>query len=187
MRVSAIDTGRQGRARFSFVPFTEELEYPLLLTITEPQKGRKREIEPRERAMAQSITARRISERPKARQLSLFPEIICTAYLVATESPKSAFYRIWIESDAGTFTVRKESGFRDRVLDKRAWPFDSLDDARKLFDRRVKSTLTRGVPAGKMPSSIGKTNTYRVMSSRRKSEAFSPIERVVRRASSEYR
>ncbi|MGD8846165.1 MAG: hypothetical protein PVJ84_08005 [Desulfobacteraceae bacterium] len=35
--------------------------------------------------------------------------------------------------------MRKESGVRDRVLDKRTWPFDTLDDARKLFDRRVKS------------------------------------------------
>jgi hypothetical protein len=92
----------------------------------------------RERTMAQSTTARNI-ERPKARQLSLFPEIICAAYLVATESPKSAFYRIWIEADAGVFTVIKESGIRDRVLDKRSWLFDGFDDARKLFDRRVKS------------------------------------------------
>jgi hypothetical protein len=90
--------------------------------------------------MAQSTTARRIGKpKPKARQLSLFPEIICTACLVATEGPRIAFYRIWIEADARIFTVRKESGVRDRVLDKRTWPFDTLDDARKLFDRRVKS------------------------------------------------
>ena len=50
-----------------------------------------------------------------------------------------AFYRIWIEAAAGTFTVHKESGIRDRVLDKRAWPFDSLDNARKLFGWRIKS------------------------------------------------
>lgn len=92
----------------------------------------------RERTMAQSTTARAI-ERPKARQLSLFPEIICAAYMVATESPKSAFYRIWIEADAGAFAVIKESGIRDRVLDKRAWPFDTLEGARELFDRRVRS------------------------------------------------
>ncbi len=89
--------------------------------------------------MAQTTTARRLTGRCKARQLSLFPETICAAYLMATESPKNAFYRIWIESDAGIFTVRKESGIRDRVLDERAWPFDALGDARKLFDRRIKS------------------------------------------------
>jgi hypothetical protein len=87
--------------------------------------------------MATSSTITRISCRPKARQLSLFPDRVCCAYLVA-DSPKSAFYRIWIESDAGTFTVFKESGIRNRVLDRRAWPFDALGDARKLFDQRIK-------------------------------------------------
>jgi hypothetical protein len=89
--------------------------------------------------MAETTTASRLSERPKARQLSLFPEKICSAYLVATDSPRCAFYRIWIEFDADIFTVRKESGVGNRVLDKRAWPFDTHDEARKLFDRRVKS------------------------------------------------
>jgi hypothetical protein len=77
-------------------------------------------------------------ERPKFRQISLFPDILCSAYLLAPDSPKSAFYRIWIESDDGVFTVCKESGGKDKVLDQRAWPFDSLEEARKLFDRRVR-------------------------------------------------
>lgn len=76
---------------------------------------------------------------PKYQQISLFPEIICSAYLMATESPRSAFYRIWIEANAGLFMVCKESGGNDRVIDQRAWSFDSLEDARKLFDRKVKS------------------------------------------------
>ena len=79
------------------------------------------------------------ADKPKFVQRSLFPEIICSAYLVAMESPKVAYYRIWIEFDAGVFTVRKESGIRDRALDRRAWPFEALDDARKMFDRRIRA------------------------------------------------
>ena len=88
--------------------------------------------------MTQCISRRRRSEHLKLRQLSIFPEIVCSAYLVA-ESPKSAFYRIWIEADAGIYTVLKESGIKGRVLDKRAWPHETLDQARKLFDRQIKS------------------------------------------------
>lgn len=90
--------------------------------------------------MTDSIAVSYLSERPKNyRQISLFPDVLCSAYLVATDSPKSAFYRIWIESNAGIFTVCKESGGKDKVLDQRTWPFDCLEDARKLFDLRVKS------------------------------------------------
>jgi hypothetical protein len=88
--------------------------------------------------MTQCISRRHRSEHLKLRQLSIFPEIVCSAYLVA-ESPKSAFYRIWIEADAGIYTVLKESGIKGRVLDKRAWPHETLDQARKLFDRHIKS------------------------------------------------
>ena len=89
--------------------------------------------------MAGSHTiARKISGKFTIRQLSLFPEVLCSAYLVA-ESPKCAFYRIWIESDAGVFTVRKESGIKDKVLDKRNWAFNEQNDARKLYDQRIRT------------------------------------------------
>ena len=91
-------------------------------------------------ATTQRATAQ-YAGKPKFVQRGLFPDIIClcSAYLVATESPKVAFYRIWIEFDAGVFTVRKESGIRNIALDRRAWPFETLDDARKLFDRRIRA------------------------------------------------
>ena len=88
--------------------------------------------------MAATTVRKRHIERPKARQLSLFPEIICSAYLVATESPKSAFYRIWIEVNAGVYFVVKESGTKDYVLDKRAWSFDNEEAAKVFYDRRIK-------------------------------------------------
>lgn len=87
--------------------------------------------------MAASSTIARISDKPKIRQLSMFPDIVRCAYLVA-DSPKSAFYRIWIEADAGIYTVLKESGIKGRVLDKRTWPQESLEAARKLYDRRIR-------------------------------------------------
>ena len=89
--------------------------------------------------METSRATTQCADKPKFVQRSLFPEIICSAYLVATESPKVAYYRIWVEFDAGVFTVRKESGIRDRALDRRAWPFEALDDARKMFDRRIRA------------------------------------------------
>ena len=77
-------------------------------------------------------------QRPKYRQISLFPDILCSAFLVAAESPKNAFYRIWIESNAGVYSVCKESGGNDKVLDRRVWPFDNINEARKLFERQVR-------------------------------------------------
>ena len=62
--------------------------------------------------------AHRTGEKGKFGQLCLFPDIVCSAYLVAGDSPKSAFYRIWIEVNAGLYTVIKESGIKDRVLNK---------------------------------------------------------------------
>jgi hypothetical protein len=85
--------------------------------------------------MAVSVTAKR----SKLKQLTLFPNIICSAYLVAVDSPRQAFYRIWVEADTGIFTVVKESGVqKGRVLDRRAWRFGCRKEAQKLFDRRIK-------------------------------------------------
>jgi hypothetical protein len=85
--------------------------------------------------MAVSVTA----TPSKLKQLTLFPDIICSAYLVAVGSPRQAFYRIWVEANDDIFTVVKESGVqKGRVLDKRAWRFECREDAQELFDRRIK-------------------------------------------------
>lgn len=85
--------------------------------------------------MAASLTAKRA----KIKQLTLFPDILCSAYLVAVDSPRQAFYRIWVEAKEDIFTVVKESGVqKGRVLDKRSWRFECREEAQKLFDRRIR-------------------------------------------------
>ena len=79
--------------------------------------------------------------RGKCKQLSLFPQKLCSAQLVAADSPRSAFYRIWIADHNGIYWLIKESGIKGlkgRVLDKRSWPFDNFEAAEKVFNRRIK-------------------------------------------------
>ena len=72
-------------------------------------------------------------------QLKLFqPYIIKHANLVSYDSPRQAFYTLWIETLRGKYTVRKESGGLGKVLDRRSWLFSSLDDAERYFSRRIK-------------------------------------------------
>ena len=91
-------------------------------------------------------------------QLSLFDsEIIKTAYLRA-DSPRCAFYDIWIESNCGAFVVRKKSGAGERVLDVRAWSFDSLVTAERFFERlvRCKTNPERRSPRKYRKKSFGR-------------------------------
>jgi hypothetical protein len=79
--------------------------------------------------------------RGKYKQLSLFPQKLCSAHLVAADSPRSAFYRIWIADYNGVYLLVKESGIKGiigRVLDKRSWPFESFEEAEKVFNQRIK-------------------------------------------------
>lgn len=63
------------------------------------------------------------------------------AYLAAPESRRLAFYTIWIETFEEGFRVCKESGGLGKVWQRRAWEFDSLQDAEKLFRKRVKEKI----------------------------------------------
>jgi hypothetical protein len=78
--------------------------------------------------------------------MSIIPSchLIKGACLIAPESPRQAFYSIWIEKYHGGFRVCKESGTRCCVLDRRVWPFDSYDEAQRLFDRRVREKTNPG-------------------------------------------
>ena len=82
--------------------------------------------------------ARKFHQNYRYKQLSLFPDRLCSAYLVAPDSSKKA-YRIWIESNACIYKVCKESGAKARILDKRSWSFEKLEEAQKMYDRRIKS------------------------------------------------
>jgi hypothetical protein len=79
-------------------------------------------------------------------QLRLFgSKTLKTAHLVAIDSPRQAFYIIWIEKiSENAFRVCKESGGRGRVLDRRAWEFGSFDEAEKLFLRRIREKTNHG-------------------------------------------
>jgi hypothetical protein len=63
------------------------------------------------------------------------------AYLAAPESRRQAFYTIWIETCDVGFRVCKESGGLGKVWQRRAWEFESLQDAEKLFQKRVKEKI----------------------------------------------
>lgn len=76
---------------------------------------------------------------PAPVQLNLFPEVIELAYLAIPDNPRGAFYRIWIEENAGAYSVCKESGKKGQIWDRRRWPVDSMEQARKLFTSKVKS------------------------------------------------
>jgi len=65
-------------------------------------------------------------------------KIIKNAHLTVSKSLRETFYKIWIEEQDGLFQVNKASGVGDRVWDRRAWTFSSLDEAEALFNRRLK-------------------------------------------------
>jgi hypothetical protein len=72
-------------------------------------------------------------------QLNLFTIKVNSALLVARDSPRRAFYKIWIEDTDGQISVVKESGVKGRVLDRRVWPFAEFKEAEKAYQRRIKA------------------------------------------------
>jgi len=72
------------------------------------------------------------------KQLSLFQKELKHIHLVAPDSPKKAFYRLWLLKNEEEYLIRKESGiFERKVLDKRLWVFNSMGKAEKYFDRTI--------------------------------------------------
>ena len=61
------------------------------------------------------------------------------AHLVAVNHPRPTYYKIWLEKWAGRYRVRKQSGVEGWKPDKRAWEYDSLEKAEKVFDRTIKT------------------------------------------------
>lgn len=81
-------------------------------------------------------------------QLNLFTVKVNSTLLVAPDSPRRAFYRIWIEKTDSQVNVVKESGIKGRVLDRRTWPFTDFAEAEKAYQRRIKAKTN---PEGKSP------------------------------------
>lgn len=80
-------------------------------------------------------------------QLHLFPTVTQFVELEA-HSPRRAFYRLMIEECQGQFSIIKESGANDKVLDRRQWPMKSKSHAVKKFNRilKEKTNPSRGSP-----------------------------------------
>lgn len=75
-------------------------------------------------------------------QLQIWDQVVLEhAELVCNDSPKKAFWNIRLEAQFETFTVIKESGIGDKVLDTRRWAHSSHDRALKDYRRRLRSKL----------------------------------------------
>ncbi len=82
------------------------------------------------------------------RQLELFEsDVLRFDHLVAPDSPKQAYYKLWLEVRRGRHRVRKESGTRRHRLNERVWPFDSLAMAERFYQKKIKEKTGR--PRGK--------------------------------------
>ena len=66
------------------------------------------------------------------------PTLIKSASLIASDSPRQAFYNIRLFAYKNIYTVRKESGAKGKTWDVRLWKFDSFEKAEKDFERRIK-------------------------------------------------
>ena len=72
-------------------------------------------------------------------QLSLFDTaILKNENLKAPDSPREAFYNIWLIREPGGFVVKKESGGKMKKLDTRNWSFQTLPQAERFFERKIR-------------------------------------------------
>ena len=67
-------------------------------------------------------------------------KVLKIAYLEAPESPRRAFYLLWIEKTRRGFRVCKESGVGAgcATLHRKAWECDTIEEAEKLFAKVVR-------------------------------------------------
>lgn len=74
-------------------------------------------------------------------QLEIFgTTVIYNEHLVA-ESPKQAFYDLFLEYKDGRYLVRKESGASNKILDRRYWHADSHEKAVKMYKQKLRAKL----------------------------------------------
>lgn len=77
-------------------------------------------------------------------QLKIWDQVVLEHAELVCDSPKKAFWNIRLEAQFETFTVVKESGIGDKVLDTRRWVHDSHDRALKDYRRRLRNKLNPG-------------------------------------------
>ena len=65
-------------------------------------------------------------------------KVLKIAYLEASESPRKAFYLLWIEPKGQGFRLCKESGAGSVTLHRKAWECETIEDAEKLFAKLIR-------------------------------------------------
>jgi len=83
------------------------------------------------------MTTKYLLKAPKYTQKDLFGCVLKQRYLFDPNSPKKAFYSLFLEINFGQYLIRKESGIGSTVLDRRLWAYDSLEKAEKSFNRII--------------------------------------------------
>lgn len=72
-------------------------------------------------------------------QLKLFDRQVLDSVDLVAQSPKNAFYRLRLVAVAGKFCVEKESGASGRVLDRRCWEHDGIDEADRAYAAKLRA------------------------------------------------
>jgi len=70
-------------------------------------------------------------------QLSFFSTTVDTVYLTAN-SPRQAFYRLYLTSEMGQVRLEKEWGAKQKILGRRVLVFKSLQKAKKEMARTIR-------------------------------------------------
>ncbi len=79
-----------------------------------------------------------IKDKPVGIQNDLFNKyLLQQVSLYVPDSPRKAFYRLYLEFEFNNYVVRKESGIGSKVLDRRVWTYESFEKAEKSFNNRI--------------------------------------------------
>ena len=65
-------------------------------------------------------------------------KVLKIAHLEASESPRNAFYLLWIEPKGQGFRLCKESGAGCTTLHRKAWECETIEEAEKLFSKLIR-------------------------------------------------
>lgn len=72
-------------------------------------------------------------------QLNLFePVVLRSEFLRSDNSPRKAFYNIWLMDDKGKYSVKKESGAQGKILNSKEWFFKDDKEAESFFQKKIR-------------------------------------------------